>query len=58
MWYSTVFCFLLIHCADEVLHAVSVSDDKGKSKSASVQEHSNIVIQYKELIREQVSYIN
>ncbi|CAE1275452.1 General vesicular transport factor p115 [Acanthosepion pharaonis] len=43
---------------NEVLHAVSVSDDKGKSKSASVQEHSNIVIQYKELIREQDTQLN
>lgn len=43
---------------NEVLRAVSVSDDKGKSKSASVQEHSNIVIQYKELIREQDTQLN
>lgn len=44
---------------NEVLRSVSVSDDKGgKSKSASIQEHSNIVIQYKELIREQDTQLN
>uniref|UniRef100_A0A0L8G801 General vesicular transport factor p115 n=1 Tax=Octopus bimaculoides TaxID=37653 RepID=A0A0L8G801_OCTBM len=44
---------------NEVLRAVSVSDNKGKTGlSASIHEHSSIVIQYKELIREQDIQLN
>ncbi|CAI9722166.1 general vesicular transport factor p115-like [Octopus vulgaris] len=44
---------------NEVLRAVSVSDNKGKTGlSASIHEHSSIVIQYKELIREQDLQLN
>ncbi|XP_029635799.1 general vesicular transport factor p115 isoform X2 [Octopus sinensis] len=44
---------------NEVLRAVSVSDSKGKTGlSASIHEHSSIVIQYKELIREQDLQLN
>ncbi|GAB1598211.1 general vesicular transport factor p115-like isoform X2 [Argonauta hians] len=44
---------------NEILRAVSVSDNKGKSgHSARIDEHSSIVTQYKELIREQDIQLN
>ena len=50
-----------MYCIEELLKAVSPTSEveqDTKSKSQSVQEHESIVLQYKELIREQDSQLN
>ena len=44
--------------SDEILKAVSASEEHESKQQTNVQQHDTIVTQYKDIIREQVMHIH